>query len=142
MKDEAKHSRGPRKQRGPRTDPEKAPMPFGVELKRLRLQARMTQAQLASAAGVSPGYIGLIETGDRGSAVSREIVKRLCQCVGAGIDEAETLLKLTGHLAPHESLVAPKGRPTMAVFVATDAQLTTEQKAILLSVYRSWVGHD
>lgn len=130
-----------KQQRGPKVSSEKAVTPFGVEIKRLRQKAGITQAQLASRAGVSAGYVGLIETGDRGDRPSLDIVKRFAQVCDATLEETEQLLRITGHLSEHETLM-PTERPSLSQFLSSDKELTKEQKAILISMYRSWVGHD
>jgi hypothetical protein len=39
---------------------------FGAQLRRLRKQAGLSQAQLAAAVGISPSFIGVIERGHAG----------------------------------------------------------------------------
>jgi len=53
------------------------------QLRRLRHQARRTQAQVAEAAGIKAdsGYIGHLERGTR-THVSRDMFERLCTALG------------------------------------------------------------
>ncbi len=43
---------------------------FGRNLRRLRLEHRLTQEELAETAGVSPRYVALIEAGSRNPTLS------------------------------------------------------------------------
>jgi transcriptional regulator with XRE-family HTH domain len=108
-------------------------------LKDLRERRQLSQAVVARRAGVSPGYIGLIETGERGDRVSLDIVKRFGQALDANVEEMELLLKAAGHLGADEQLV-PDGRPTFDQFVDADPRLTRTQKDILKAMYHSWLG--
>lgn len=112
--------------------------PFGRKLKELRLRRGMSQATLARRAGVSNGYVGLIEIGDRGDRPSLDIVKRFGQAVSATVEEMEELLRATSHLGPHERLV-PDERQSFAQFVDSDGMLSRHQKDVLIAVYDSWM---
>lgn len=111
---------------------------FGQTLKQLRLDRQMSQKTLATRAKVSPGYVGLIEIGERGGRPSLDIVKRFGQAVEASVEEMEALLRTSGHLAEGESLI-PDGRLTFAEFVATEPLLSKTQKDVLVRIYESWV---
>lgn len=116
------------------------PIPaFSRMLKELRMDRELSQAGLAKRAGVSNGYIGLIEVGQRGERPSLDVVKRLGQALSASLDEMEILLRTTGYLGPHEQLV-PDERPTFAQFVDSDPLLSRRQKDALLTIYESWVA--
>lgn len=110
---------------------------FSRTLKDLRVAAGLSQATLAAKAGVSPGYVGLIETGDRGDRPSLDIVKRFGQACNANVQQTETLLRSAGHLGPDEHLIQD-GRPSFVSFVDSDRQMSANQKAILKSIYGSW----
>lgn len=112
---------------------------FSRTLKELRTEAGLSQATLAARAGVSPGYVGLIETGDRGDRPSLDIVKRFGQACNANVEQTEVLLRSAGHLAPDEHLIQD-GRPSFASFVDSDRQLSVNQKKILKAMYASWLS--
>lgn len=114
---------------------------FGEVLKRLRIEAGISQAALAARASVSPGYVGLIETGDRGGRPSLDIVKRFSQAVNANVEQTEELLRSAGHLEADEHLIQD-GRQSFASFVDSDPQLSRIQKKILKDMYRSWIPAD
>ena len=54
---------------------------FGGLVRRLRLEADLTQAELADAAGMTPGYLAKIELGQAPSA-SAAMLKRLARALG------------------------------------------------------------
>lgn len=114
---------------------------FGELLRDLRHAQNLTQADVAHRAGVSPGYVGLIETGDRGERPSLDIVKRLGQAVFATIEEMESLLVATGHLHPAEHLI-PDDVTSFSDFVGLDPRLSDVQKQLLVGLYESWLGKD
>lgn len=113
---------------------------FGKTLKELRAAAGLSQAALAARAGVSPGYVGLIETGDRGDRPSLDIVRRFAQACNATVEQTEALLRSGGHLGPDEHLIQD-GRPTFASFVDSDKFLSKGQKQVLKLMYDSWLGN-
>ena len=117
----------------------KRPSEFGRTLKHLRTEAGLSQAALASRAAVSPGYVGLIETGDRGERPSLDIVRRFGQAVNATVEQTEVLLRSAGHLGPDERLIQ-EGRPSFAAFVDSDRRLSGSQKELLKGIYASWIG--
>lgn len=55
---------------------------FGATVRRLRHARGMSQAALAEAAGVSPAYIGLLETGQRGQRISLDFTVRIALGLG------------------------------------------------------------
>lgn len=112
---------------------------FGEVLRTLRMEAGVSQSLLAARAGVSAGYVGLIETGHRGGRPSLDITKRFSQAVNANIEQTERLLRAAGHLGPDESLIQD-GRPSFAAFVDSEPLLSRGQKKILKDMYRSWIG--
>lgn len=74
--------------------------PFGEVLRRLRKERDISQAALARNAGVSPGYIGLIETGLRGERPSLDICKKVAQGLKLDVAETEELLRAAGVSVP------------------------------------------
>lgn len=54
---------------------------FGRKLRRLRKSAELTQAETATAVGVTPGYIGLLETGKR-NVPRKELLDRMLSAYG------------------------------------------------------------
>jgi transcriptional regulator with XRE-family HTH domain len=111
------------------------PTEFGQLLRRWREQRNLSQERLASMAGLSNGYVSLIETGQR-QRPSRDNVIRLAQVLGAPLPE---MLRAAGRLRPGDEM-STVARMSFADFVATDPALTTDQKETLVRVYRSLVG--
>jgi len=52
------------------TPPTFGAIEFGQNLRRLRLERKLTQEELAETAGVSPRYVALIEAGSRNPTLS------------------------------------------------------------------------
>jgi transcriptional regulator with XRE-family HTH domain len=115
------------------------PTSFGRLLRDYRTERHLSQATLARLAGVSAGYVGLIETGDRGERPSLDIVKRFAQGLSLDVSETECLMRASGHLGPHETLIQD-GRASFATTVANNRRLTSRQKELLISLYDSWLG--
>ena len=111
--------------------------PFGRKLRELRDKYGISQAKLATGADVSPGYIGLIETGIRGDRPSLDVVRRIGKVLGADIDEMEALLKAAGHLGPRESLTR-EGSPSLRDSISSDPILTQDQKDYMLRGLDLW----
>lgn len=109
---------------------------FGAVLRRYREARSMSQERLAEAAGVSPGYVSLVETGKRGKRPSRDVVISLAQALRV---DPVILLRAAGRLQPGDRL-SPDERPTFEDFVQTDPALRSDQKGVLISLYRSYVG--
>lgn len=104
---------------------------FGLKLKELRAKYGISQARLAKGADVSPGYVGLIETGVRGDRPSLDVVKRFCNVLGATVEETEDLLRASGHLGPRERLIRDE-RDDLWDAISADPFLTQDQKDFLL----------
>lgn len=114
--------------------PESSPS-FGALVLRYREARNMSQDRLAELAGLSGGYISLIEQGQRGRRPSRNTVIRVAQALNAPLGE---LLAAAGRLKPGEE-VSPERRVSFTEFVQTDPALTAQQKGILIDLYSSWV---
>lgn len=113
-------------------------MAFGELLREARKRRGMSQGKVAKKAGCSPGYVGLIETGERGQHPRLELVLKMAQAVEATVPETEAMMRATGHLAEGEPLV-PEGRLTVADAIMNDRMLTTKQRDALLTHYRAYV---
>lgn len=96
----------------------------------------MSQDRLAELSGLSNGYISLIETGGRGKKPSRDTVISLAQALNAPLVD---FLRASGRLRPEDETVVDRGRPSFEAFVATDSALRTDQKKVLIDLYKSWV---
>lgn len=116
-------------------DVARAPGEFGRLVRKYREARNMSQERLAQEAGLSNGYISLLETGRRGERPSRDTVIGIAQALRASIPE---LLHAAGRLEPGDD-IAPDSRPTFADFVRTDPNLRSDQKVILIDLYNSWV---
>jgi transcriptional regulator with XRE-family HTH domain len=55
--------------------------------KRLRERRKLSQNELAKRARVSQSYLSKLEAGQRGKAISVEIVKRLAKALGVPVTE-------------------------------------------------------
>jgi transcriptional regulator with XRE-family HTH domain len=116
--------------------------PFSALLRELRVKRALSQVEVANAAGVSPGYIGLIETGQRGMKPSQEVVTRIGRALGASVEELERLLRCAGWLGPNEPLIPPD-RPSTVQIIEADPLLEAGDKMILVSLYQRMVRtHD
>ena len=117
---------------------ERTPEPgeFGRLVLRYREARGLSQQRLATEAGLSDGYISLIETGRRGSRPSRDTVLALAQALGV---PAVELLRAAGRLQAGDDLAPDNRRPSFEEFVRTDPALRADQKRILIELYSSWV---
>lgn len=77
--------------------------PFGVRLRDIRRQRRITLAQMASDLGVSSAYLSALEHGRRGSP-GPGLVMEICGYFGLIWDEAEALKRLASLSAPKVTL--------------------------------------
>jgi transcriptional regulator with XRE-family HTH domain len=111
---------------------------FGALLKRLREERGISQAKLARNCGVSPGYIGLIETGERGQRPGLEFIRRLSAALHVGEEEADELWRTAGHLKDDEAMVSP-GCSSVPEAIAADKRLTVSQKALFTAWYYEMV---
>jgi transcriptional regulator with XRE-family HTH domain len=69
-------------------------LPFGIHLRRWRQRRRMTQADLAHAAGSSTRHLSCLETGR--SQPSREMITRLAECLDIPLRDQNMLLLAAG----------------------------------------------
>ncbi|MCH8863161.1 MAG: helix-turn-helix transcriptional regulator [Proteobacteria bacterium] len=69
--------------------------PFGAKMRELRNARGLTQAQMASALGVSPPYLSALERGQRGRP-SWRLVQGVISCLGVIWDDAEEIETLAG----------------------------------------------
>ncbi|GAB4192806.1 MAG: helix-turn-helix transcriptional regulator [Thalassobaculales bacterium] len=77
--------------------------PFGRELRRLRAERRVTQAELARKLGVSAAYLSALENGYRGRPTPL-LLHRICNYFGIIWDDAEALTKLAARSRPKLSV--------------------------------------
>jgi transcriptional regulator with XRE-family HTH domain len=73
-------------------------LPFGVLLRRWREQRRMTQADLALAAGSSTRHLSCLETGK--AQPSREMIGRLAELLDAPLRDRNSLFLAAGFAPP------------------------------------------
>jgi transcriptional regulator with XRE-family HTH domain len=117
-------------------EPEDEGTELGRIVKRYRKARGLSAERLGAMAGLSNGYVTLLETGRRGKRPSRDNVIALAQALHAPVAE---LLRAAGLLEPGEALDA-EGRPPFRAFVQTDPVLRSDQKDILIRLYESYVG--
>jgi transcriptional regulator with XRE-family HTH domain len=111
---------------------------FGELVRDLRKARDISQAKLAEKAGISDGYVGLIEIGQRGQRPSLEVVKKIAGALETTEDETEQLLRATGHLGEDEKWIISR-RPTVLDAVRSDRRLTRDQKQLMIDVYQQLV---
>lgn len=109
---------------------------FGTLVKRYREARNMSQERLAELAKLSSGYISLIETGNRGKRPSRDTVIGIAQALDADVVE---FLRVAGRLEPADDINPDGSRIPFERFVNTDPALRSDQKKVLIDLYRSWV---
>lgn len=114
--------------------------PFAAALKELRKAHGLSQAAVAERAGVSTGYVGLLEIGERGSRPSYDVVKRFARAVSASVEETERLMRAAGHLGPSESLWNPGDDWSVEKAIETDPLLDNDSKAHLIGIYLKLAG--
>jgi transcriptional regulator with XRE-family HTH domain len=110
---------------------------IGEVLRKMRAQRSMSQPALARLAGVSPGYIGMLETGERGNRPSRDKVVAFAQALCTSPAEYRMLMRAAGFA---DEMGTPSAAETFRRAVTTDPFLRADQKRILLATYDSFVG--
>lgn len=109
---------------------------LGELIRTQRQQAELTLRELAARTNVSNPYLSQIERG-----LHEPSVRVLKAIAGALNLSAESLLQQAGILEGGES--TPPPRPlTVEQAVRADPKLSKDQRAALLSVYRSFVEDD
>ena len=83
-------------------------MEFGPRLRELREAAKLTQGQLAKAAGMSPGSIANLEQGFR-KTPSFETLQKLASALGMGIDAFTA--PSSGNALPPRGRGRPRKKP-------------------------------
>ena len=106
---------------------------LGELIRAQRHQAELTLRELAARTNVSNPYLSQIERG-----LHEPSVRVLKAIAGALNLSAESLLQQAGLLEGEEG-VAPPPPPTVEDAVKADPRLSPDQRAALLSVYRSFV---
>jgi len=108
---------------------------FSSLVKRFREQRGLSQAALAKAAGVSDGYIGMIETGERGQKPGRDTVLGIAQGLRLSERERNQLLAAASRPGPGS------GRgPNTEQAIQADPVLRSDQKRALIGIYRALIG--
>lgn len=109
---------------------------LGALIRAQRQQAELTLRDLAARTNVSNPYLSQIERG-----LHEPSVRVLKAIAGALNLSAESLLQQVGILegTGGEPTAAP---PTVEQALRADPRLSNDQRAALLSVYRSFVGDD
>jgi transcriptional regulator with XRE-family HTH domain len=105
------------------------PTAFGKTVRMLRASRGLSQAAVARRAFISPGYLGLLETGKRGDRPSLDMVKRFGQALTVTVDEMEALMRTAGHLGRDEKFI-PGDQPTTIEVIDQDRRLTKSQKDV------------
>ncbi|MFZ6003688.1 MAG: helix-turn-helix domain-containing protein [Actinomycetota bacterium] len=108
---------------------------LGELIRSRRQQAELTLRELAARTNVSNPYLSQIERG-----LHEPSVRVLKAIAGALNLSAESLLQQAGILEAGATAATPP--PTVEEAVRADPKLTNDQRAALLSVYRSFVEND
>jgi transcriptional regulator with XRE-family HTH domain len=106
---------------------------FGAYLRTQRQLAQLTLRQLADLAKISNPYLSQIERGLHQPSVA--VIRSLAQGLNLS---ADALLAQAAGLTDDDHAEPPETEAA----IRRDPRLGEEQKAALLSVYRSMVGHD
>ncbi|HEX4867648.1 MAG TPA: helix-turn-helix transcriptional regulator [Acidimicrobiales bacterium] len=115
--------------RGPRQQLEA----LGALIRSQRQQAQLTLRELAARTNVSNPYLSQIERGLHEPSV------RVVKAIAAALNlSAESLLQQAGILDGTDA-DEPPPPPTVEDAISHDGRLSKDQKAALLSVYRSFV---
>lgn len=109
---------------------------LGELIRSQRQQAELTLRELAARTNVSNPYLSQIERG-----LHEPSVRVLKAIAGALNLSAESLLQQAGILEATVAEPTPPP-PTIEQAVRADPRLSNDQRAALLSVYRSFVGDD
>lgn len=100
------------------------PSAFGALVRMHRTKAGISQETLAATAGVSNGYVSMIETGDRGWLPSAEVVVAIARAL---------------HASPAEFLETAGVALAVPAAIDADPVLSERQKQALLEHYRSYI---
>jgi transcriptional regulator with XRE-family HTH domain len=111
--------------------------PFARRARELRQLRGLSQETVANNGGFSPGYIGSIESGARGTHISRDFVLKYAKGLRATDAERNELLRLAGHLVEGEQ---EPTRPGFVEAVNSDPRLRSDQRDVLLRLYKTFVG--
>ena len=106
---------------------------LGSFIRAQRNAAQMSLRDLADATNVSNPYLSQIERGLHEPSV--RVLRSIATALNLSV---ETMLVRAGLLDPEETGVA--GRADVATAIRDDPDLTEEQKASLLAVYRSYTS--
>lgn len=106
---------------------------LGAFIREQRNAAHLSLRALADKAGVSNPYLSQIERGLHEPSV--RVLRSIATALNLSV---ETMLVRAGLLDPEETGVA--GRADVATAIRDDPDLTEEQKASLLAVYRSYTN--
>lgn len=112
------------------------PTEFGRVVKRWRESRNLSQEALSLRANLSPAYVAGVETGHRGKRPSRDNVLALAQALNA---PAAEFLRAAGRLEQGDP-ITPEKRPSFEDFVRSDPFLRKDQKDVLITTYRAFVG--
>jgi transcriptional regulator with XRE-family HTH domain len=116
-------------------DPETPLDRLGRVIRERRTQASLSLRELAARTNVSNPYLSQLERGLHEPSV------RVLTAIAKALNmSAEALMVQAGLLDdPDHADVAGRGTPSVVEAVGADPRLSAEQKAALLSVYRSYV---
>lgn len=109
---------------------------FGEVLKAIRKSKGISQIEVAKRGGLGRGYLGMIETGERGSRPSRDSVLRVSQGLGATDAERDALLRAAGY-PPLDPTVLENARISVEEAILGDPSLRDDHRKILLDMYRT-----
>ena len=106
---------------------------MGPLVRFFRKQQGMTQQEVATRAGISTAYIGLIEQGERGRRPARDMVRSLAQALDLNLEETEMLFRAGGHLAAEERLFG--AGPGVVQAIEADPCLPDASKRLMITLY-------
>lgn len=94
--------------------------PFGVLLRRLRVERGLSQNELARRAGVDPAYVNRLERAGPGPNIGRQIVLSLAEALEMSYAERDRLLFVAG-LAPETDWQTRAEDAEAALHIISDA---------------------
>jgi transcriptional regulator with XRE-family HTH domain len=106
---------------------------MGPLVRFFRKKRGMTQQEVATRAGISTAYIGLIEQGQRGQRPARDMVRSLSQALDLNLEETEMLFRAGGHLSADERLFG--AGPGVIQAIEADPSLPDASKRLMINLY-------
>ena len=114
-------------------------MPFGLTLKRIRREKRVSQSTLAQLIGMDPGYLSRIESDKLGYNPSRDTVEKIIEKLKCTDAERAELLGEAGRIDRDVEKAArlTNERPELRELFSTAVWLSPERVQELVEIAKS-----